>query len=159
MHKLRRGHATGPQFFADGPQARRKSVEAQEGTAPASKRINERRRANFQGELAERLAALVLVLKGYRILARRYRAKGGEIDIIARRAGTVAFVEVKIRPTLDEARDSIAEVKRRRISRTARAWLASNPWAAALTWRGDAIFIAPWRLPHHEIAVIELDIG
>lgn len=127
--------------------------------ASSSQRVHDKRRANFNGALAERLAALVLRLKGYRILARRYYVKGGEIDIIACRADTIAFVEVKIRPALSEARSAISAVKRRRISRAARIWLASNPWAAALTWRGDAIFIAPWHLPRHEIAAIELDIG
>lgn len=118
-----------------------------------------RAEANRQGALAERLAAMVLRIKGYRILASRYRIRGGEIDIVARRAGTIAFVEVKVRPTLDEARASIDAIKRRRISRAARAWLASNQWAAPLTFRGDAVFVAPWRFPRHEIAAIELDIG
>jgi putative endonuclease len=120
--------------------------------------ISKKRRANCQGASAERLAAFVLRLKGYRILACRYRIRGGEIDIVARRADTIAFVEVKVRPTLDEARAAIDAVKRRRISRAARTWLASNPWAAPMTFRGDAVFVAPWRLPRHEIAVVELDI-
>jgi putative endonuclease len=121
--------------------------------------ISKKRRANRHGALAEQLAVMVLRLKGYRILACRYCVRGGEIDIVARRADTIAFVEVKVRPTLDEARASIDEVKRRRISRAARVWLAANPWAAPLTWRGDAVFVAPWRFPRHEIAAIELDIG
>jgi putative endonuclease len=115
--------------------------------------------AHRQGLLAERLAAILLRLKGYRVLALRYRVRGGEIDIIARRAGTIAFVEVKVRPSLGEAATSIGAVKRRRISRAAKVWLASNQWAAPLTWRGDAIYVAPWRWPRHEIAAIELDLG
>jgi putative endonuclease len=118
-----------------------------------------RAEANRQGALAEQLAVWTLRLKGYRILACRYCIRGGEIDIVARRADTIAFVEVKVRPTLDEAREAIDAVKRRRISRAARVWLAANPWAAPLTWRGDAVFVAPWRFPRHEIAAIELDIG
>jgi putative endonuclease len=102
---------------------------------------------------------MVLRLKGYRVLACRYRIRGGEIDIVASRADTIAFVEVKVRPTLDEARETIDAVKRRRISRAARVWLAANPWAAPLTFRGDCVFVAPWRFPRHEIAAIELDIG
>jgi putative endonuclease len=78
---------------------------------------------------------------------------------VARRGDTVAFVEVKVRPTLEEDRTAIGAGKRRRISRAARSWLASNPWAAPLTWRGDAVFLAPWRWPCHEIAAIELDLG
>lgn len=119
----------------------------------------DRRRANGRGALAERLAELPLRLAGYRILARRYRVKGGEIDIVARRGDAIAFIEVKARPTLDEAMTAIDAVKRRRISRAARFWLAANPWAAALTLRGDAVYLAPWRWPRHVIAAVELDIG
>jgi putative endonuclease len=119
----------------------------------------DRKRAHGAGILAERFAAMLLRLKGYHVLALRYHVKGGEIDIVARRGDTVAFVEVKARPTLDEARAAISFVKRRRISLAARSWLASNPWAAPLTWRGDAVYLAPWRWPCHEAAAIELDLG
>ncbi|MGH6935830.1 MAG: YraN family protein [Methylocella sp.] len=118
-----------------------------------------RAQAHRHGIFAERFAAAMLRLKGYRILACRYQVRGGEIDIVARHAETIAFVEVKVRPTLDEARTAIDFVKRRRISRAAKTWLASNPWAAPLTWRGDAVYFAPWRWPRHEIAAFELDLG
>ena len=119
----------------------------------------DRKKAHGLGLRAESVAVGLLRLKGYRILARRYQVREGEIDIVVRRGDTVAFVEVKVRPTLDEARTTIDHVKQRRMSRAARSWLASNPWAAPLTWRGDAVFLAPWRWPRHEIAVIELDLG
>lgn len=102
---------------------------------------------------------MALRLKGYRIVERRYRVQGGEIDIVARRGDTIAFVEVKVRASLAEAAMAIDFVKRRRISQAARVWLGANPWAAPLTWRGDAIYVVPWRWPHHEIAAIELDLG
>lgn len=124
-----------------------------------SKESRLREQAHREGILAERCGAVVLRLKGYHILARRYQVRGGEIDIVARRGDTVAFVEVKVRPTLDEARTAIGFVKRRRISRAAKTWLAANPWAAPLTWRGDAVYMAPWRWPCHEIAAFELDLG
>lgn len=119
----------------------------------------DRKAAHGLGIRAERVAVGLLRLKGYKILARNYCIQGGEIDIVTRRGDTVAFVEVKARPTLDEAKTAIGAAKRRRISRAARTWLASNPWAAPLTWRGDAVYLAPWRWPHHEIAAIELDLG
>lgn len=119
----------------------------------------DRRLALSRGRVAERVAAAVLIVKGYRILASRYRVKGGEIDIVARRGDTIAFVEVKMRPSLAEAREAIDFVKRRRISRAARVWLAANHWAAPMTLRGDAIFLAPWCWPSHAIAVIELELG
>ena len=95
-----------------------------------------------------------LTLKGYSILARRYAAHGGEIDLIARRGRAVAFVEVKARADLAAAADLIGAAKRRRIARAARAWLARNPWAVGFTLRGDAVFVAPGRLPRHQRARI-----
>jgi putative endonuclease len=118
-----------------------------------------RRRALGHGHRAEMIAALYLRLKGYQILARGFRVDGGEIDLVAKRADTIAFVEVKLRPTLTEALMAIDATKRRRMSRAARVWLAANPWAAALTFRGDAVALAPWHWPRHVHAAIELDIG
>jgi len=118
---------------------------------------DERRAAHGRGVFAERVAIILLRLKFYSILARRYSIRGGEIDIIARRGDTIAFVEVKVRPTLDEARCAITPMKRRRLSRAARVWLAANPYAAGFTLRGDAVFVAPWRWPSHAPAEIELE--
>jgi putative endonuclease len=108
---------------------------------------------------AETIAAALLRAKLYSILDRRYRIREGEVDIVARRGSTIAFVEVKARPTLDEAAIAISPEKRRRISRAARHWIATHPWAVNHVLRGDAIFVAPGRLPRHEIAVVELDLG
>lgn len=55
-----------------------------------------RRAADLRGHVAEATALVRLVLKGYRPLARRFRAGGGEIDLIVARGDTIAFVEVKI---------------------------------------------------------------
>jgi putative endonuclease len=55
------------------------------------------------GLSAETQAAAVLIAKGYRILARRFRTPHGEIDIVARRRNLIAFVEVKARANLDDA--------------------------------------------------------
>ncbi|MBI3275131.1 MAG: YraN family protein, partial [Methylocystis sp.] len=67
----------------------------------------EARRARHRGGLrAETLAALWLTYKFYKLLARRYRARDGEVDIIARRGRTIAFVEVKARGELEDAMTS-----------------------------------------------------
>lgn len=117
---------------------------------------NRRQRAYGLGHRAEWAAAAVLILSGYRILARRYIAPGGEIDLIARRRDTVAFVEVKARPTLEQAMTSITVTKQQRISVAAAHWLARNEWAATYNLRGDAVFIGGLRWPKHQIAAFEL---
>ena len=68
-------------------------------------------------------------------------------------------VEVKLRPTLDEAWLAIDAIKRRRMSRAANVWLTANPWAMQMSLRGDAVALSPWRWPQHGIAAITLDIG
>jgi putative endonuclease len=121
-------------------------------------RANPRRRAHVFGLRAEWIAAAWLLAKGYRVLARRFLVKGGEIDLVVQRGDAIAFVEVKAREEIDDALDAIREVKRRRISRAARAWLARNPWAASATLRGDAVFVAPGRLPRHAVEAYRLDL-
>jgi putative endonuclease len=72
-------------------------------------RPNEHRRrgAHLFGLHAEWIAGAFLMLKGYRVLTRRYAVAGGEIDLIARRFEVVAFVEVKGRDDLDRAAGAI----------------------------------------------------
>ena len=108
-----------------------------------------RRQAERRGRRAETLAAWVLRLKGYRILARRYRTPVGEIDLIARRGRVVAFVEVKQRPSLAEAAEAVTLAGRRRTARAASAWLSAHPAAAALDLRFDVIICMSRRLPRH----------
>lgn len=119
----------------------------------------ERRRATFlRGHRAEWIALLFLLAKGYRPLARRYAAAGGEIDLIMARGDTIAFVEVKARATMDDALSAITTTKRQRFSRAARAWLSRHPHAQGKTWRADAVFIAPRRWPQHIVSAFELEV-
>ncbi len=128
------------------------------GRATASSK-SRRQRSNRRGDRAEWLAAIALMLRGYRILARRYRVTGGEIDLIARRGSTVAFVEVKIRPSLEEALLAVTSTKSRRITRAASVWLSRNPWAVRYSLRGDAVIAAPRRWPRHIEAAFPLSLG
>lgn len=112
-----------------------------------------------EGLRAERWAALWLMLKGYRILNRRYRAMGGEIDIVARRGGMVVFVEVKSRERLDDARIAITSAKEHRINRAARHWLGRNGWAMPLTLRCDAVFMERAGWPRHVKDVMPLSLN
>ncbi len=88
-------------------------------------------------------------MKGYHVVARRHQTPVGEIDLIVRRGRTVAFVEVKARPTLDMAAESIRLYQQSRIVRAAEAFLSRNPRLNGYDLRFDAVLIAPGRLPRH----------
>lgn len=107
-----------------------------------------RRRAERSGRRAETVAAWWLRLKGWKILARRVRTPLGEVDLVARRGGTVAFVEVKSRPSLLEAEFSLDEYRLRRVA-AASQLLAARYARSNDEIRIDAIFIVPRRLPSH----------
>lgn len=80
------------------------------------------------GDLGEELAAGILKQKGYEIVARKYRCKAGEIDIIAREKDNLVFVEVKTRMTADFGRpaESVTREKQRHIKRTAASFLQNH---------------------------------
>src|SRR5215203_1370889 len=78
------------------------------------------------GETGENLACRELERRGYAILARRYRLRGGEIDIIARDGETTVFVEVKARDSLEygSGGEAVTWQKRRRLAHVALDYLA-----------------------------------
>jgi putative endonuclease len=96
-----------------------------------------------KGARGEDVAASYLESKGWNVLARNFRTRIGEIDIIARRDDQVAFVEVKSWqsvPREDLAR-SIGPRKRARISRAARLFLSRRPDLAGTHLRFDIVFL------------------
>ncbi|MEK7245138.1 MAG: YraN family protein [Pseudomonadota bacterium] len=105
------------------------------------------------GRAGEFAAALLLRLKGYRVLARRFSVGAGtgagEVDLIARRGRTLAFVEVKTRADLGSAAEAVLPEQRRRIVRAAEAFLAGRPALQGLEVRFDAVLVAPGRIPRH----------
>jgi len=105
--------------------------------------------AERRGHRAETLCCWLLRLKGYRILDRRVRTPMGEIDILARRGGVLAVVEVKARPSRAAAAESVSPRQRHRLGRAARWVLAARPGLSALSLRFDAMLVAPWRMPEH----------
>jgi putative endonuclease len=114
--------------------------------APASP---ERKRRYRLGQVAETICAWHLRLRGYRILARRFRAPVGEIDIIASRGGLVAFIEVKARRTGALAAGSVSRRQQRRICRAAEAFLVARPALSGFDLRFDVMLVTPWAMPDH----------
>ena len=107
-----------------------------------------RRKAEQRGRGAETLACWYLRLKGWRILTRRARVPGGEVDIVARRGRTLAFVEVKARASEEAAAFALDEWRLRRVAVAAER-LAPRYMRANDDIRIDALFIVPRRWPRH----------
>ncbi|MFD1329259.1 YraN family protein [Mycoplana ramosa] len=108
-----------------------------------------RRRAFRRGHVAEFVAALYLLAKGYRVLALRYRTRVGEIDIIARKRDLVICVEVKARRSEESAVFAVTGTAQRRIRAASDLWLARQRDAHRLSVRYDIIAVRPWRIPRH----------
>ena len=105
------------------------------------------------GQRGEHLAAEYLKHQGYTILTTNWRCKYGEIDIIAREANTLVFVEVRTRhaDTTEAAFESITPRKRGRMTASAQTYIALHN-LDALDWRVDIIGIA---IPRTGAPVIE----
>ena len=81
------------------------------------------------GQFGERVAVAHLESKGYRVLARNFRCREGEIDIVAQSNGCLVFVEVKTRrgDSTGTASESLTLLKGARISAAADAYCDANP--------------------------------
>ncbi|WP_346912028.1 YraN family protein [uncultured Roseibium sp.] len=117
------------------------------GSGSGQDRQNRRRKAHALGLSAETRAAWALRLTGWRILKIRYKTKAGEIDLIAKRRKTVAFIEVKARKTREAALDAVTPASRRRIANAAKIFVAEHPKAGFCTLRFDVVIVRPWRWP------------
>lgn len=117
---------------------------------------DQKTRTHDQGIMAEGAAEIFLRAKGYKIIERRYRTKVGEVDIIALDGDYVVFVEVKARPTLDEALFSITPKMRGRISEAAMAFLAEHPNYTMRPMRFDVMAVKlPFTIRHMENAFMD----
>ncbi len=117
---------------------------------PEDRRPEGRRlKAERRGRLSEYIAALFLLLKGYRIVALRFRTRAGEIDIIARKGALAVFVEVKARRLERSAVDAVSFHTQKRIRAASAIWLSRQRDAAELSLRYDIVAVRPARIPRH----------
>ena len=100
------------------------------------------RAAADDGAAAEALAAAFLGTQGVRIIARNYRVRGGEIDLVGEEGNSLVFVEVRLRRNRDYggAAASITPRKQQRIILAARHWLAAHP-REAVPCRFDCVLL------------------
>jgi putative endonuclease len=104
--------------------------------------------AESRGRRAEHIAAWYLRIKGWRIVGTRVRTPVGEVDIVARRFRTTAFVEVKTRGTVADLDHAIDRHRLRRVAAAASALAARYAFPGG-DIRIDVILIAPGRMPKH----------
>lgn len=108
-----------------------------------------RRKSEWAGRAAEIAAAVFLMLKGYRILARRVRTSHGELDLVAVRGQRLAFVEVKYRDTFEAAEVSVSDGQAARMADAAEQWAWDHPAYRNHRFGLDAVYVVPWRWPRY----------
>ena len=109
----------------------------------------DRQKSEEAGRTAEIVVLWYLRLKGWRLLVHRYKSPVGEVDLIMRRRGVTAFIEVKARQSLDGAVESVSPRQARRISSAARHFLARDRTAALQSCRFDIVAMSPYHWPRH----------
>jgi putative endonuclease len=110
--------------------------------------VSSRAEREAKGRRGEALAAWYLRLKGWRIMAQRVKTPRGEIDLIARRGKTIAFVEVKWRASAADLDHAIDHYRLRRVAAAAEA-VAHRYAKADEVQRIDVLLLAPGRFPRH----------
>lgn len=102
-------------------------------------------KSNLSGKLAEVIALLFFLIKGYFPIARNYvtgrGTKAGEVDLIMRKKRLIVFVEVKKRSNLERAAYAVTEKQKERIIKGAEAFLKKHPQYDDCDVRFDAFLV------------------
>ncbi len=101
------------------------------------------------GILAERIAIIFLRLKGYQILAWRYKTYFGEIDIVAKKGKIIAIVEVKARKIESDFETVLRPRQMQRIRKAAEFFLSRNSKLQNHQIRFDFVFVNQLFWPQH----------
>jgi putative endonuclease len=105
--------------------------------------------ARRSGRRAEVWAALILLLRGYRILGFRLRTRQGEIDLLALKGKVLAVVEVKSRLTAQAALEAVKPDQRERLRRAGAQLMQNRPSLKGCSLRLDLMVVSPGRWPRH----------
>ena len=99
------------------------------------------------GRAGERAAAAYLLASGYRVLARNYRRRRAEIDVIAQRDGLLVFVEVRTTcgGSLGRPEETFTAATRQRLRRHAQVYAAWRHWQGACRIDAVCVVLAPRR--------------
>jgi putative endonuclease len=101
------------------------------------------------GIFAEKIAEIFLILKGYKILHKRYKTNFGEIDIIAKKSKNIIFIEVKARKKKVSLEEIISQHQISRIKSAAQFFMARNQQFSNHNLRFDFIEINGSFFPKH----------
>ena len=108
-----------------------------------------KQKSYYKGLLAEEMAELLLRVKGYKILERRFKTPIGEIDLICKKKNLLVIVEVKERKTINEALQAVSENAKGRIAHAASYYRAAHPKHENDTIRFDLIAVhMPFLVKH-----------
>ena len=124
-----------------GMRALERCPAARTHAAQGRRRQGRGSRAHALGVDAESQAAAALEQDGWKVLGRRLRTGAGEVDMVAERAGLLAIIEVKARPTLAEAASSVSARQRARLTSAAEILLAENPGWGREGIRFDVVLV------------------
>jgi len=125
------------------------------------KTYQKKKKAYLWGLAAEWLSILVLTLKGYRILERRFTCRSGEVDLIVQKGNLICFIEVKARKSTRDALFALSNKQKTRISRAAEWYLAKNIQGNTShenIYRFDMMAVEPWCLPTHIVDAWQMEI-
>ncbi len=112
-------------------------------------------KAHKRGHLAEYIALVHLMLKGYRILGFRLKMPQGEIDILAQKGPRLHLVEVKQRRSHEEAFETVSSIQQERLWQAGLALQEKKPRLRKLDMVIDLYIVAPGRWPQHRINAFE----
>lgn len=110
--------------------------------------VNSRKYRYYLAIFVEFVAYAWLRVKGYNVLKWRYRARGGEIDMIACDGTTIVFVEVKFRKRKKDVMEALVSRQLNNIERASERFLQENPHLCKYDIRFDFIALYPFCLRH-----------